>query len=103
MIYYVSHKYGGDTTNIEKARRITHDLQIRYPDNLFLCPLNALDHLAYGEIGYKEELGLCLKLLAVCDALIVSSEISNGVSKEIDFAEANGKEVIYLAERHIGL
>lgn len=34
MMYYVSHEYGGNAQNVEKAKKITHDLQVADPDNL---------------------------------------------------------------------
>jgi hypothetical protein len=39
-------------------------------------------------------------LLSVCDVLIVASEPSKGVQKEIDFARMVGMEVIDLAEKY---
>lgn len=97
MICYVSHEYGGKAENIEKARKITHDLQINDLKNCYICPLTAFSHLGYNEIGYDEEIALCLDLLSVSDILIVASDISEGVKKrEIEFAELVGMEVKYL-------
>ena len=100
MIYYVSHRYGGDIANYERAKQITHDLQTNDLDNSYICPLLAFSHLGYNEIGYDEEMALCVDLLSVSDALIVSSDISKGVQKEIDFAQMVGMEVIDLAEKY---
>ena len=100
MIYYVSHCYGGDVANYEHAKQITHDLQINDPENAYICPLLAFSHLDYGEIGYDEELELCIDILSVADVLIVASDISEGVQKEIDFARLVGMEVIDLAEKY---
>ena len=100
MIIYVSHAYGGKKENYEKAKRITHDLQIENPTHCFICPLISFRHLEYGEIGYDEELELCLDILSVADVLIVASEPSKGVQKEIDFARMVGMEVIDLAEKY---
>ena len=97
---YVSHKFGGDTANIERAKKITHDLQVADLDNCYICPLLAFSHLNYGEIGYEQEMEICLDLLSVCDVLIVASDISDGVQKEIDFARMVGMEVIDLAEKY---
>ena len=99
-LYYVSHRYGGDPANIERAKKITHDLQVADLDNCYICPLLTFSHLKYGEIGYNEELELCLDILSVSDALIVASDISDGVQKEIDFARLVGMEVIDLAEKY---
>ena len=99
-LYYVAHRFGGDPANIERAKKITHDLQVTDLDNCYICPLLAFSHLKYGEIGYDEELELCLDILSVADTLIVAIELSNGVQKEIDFARMVGMEVIDLAEKY---
>ena len=99
-LYYVSHRFGGDPANIERAKKITHDLQVNDLDNCYICPLLTFSHLKYGEIGYDEELELCLDILSVSDVLLVASDISDGVQKEIDFARMVGMEVIDLAEKY---
>ena len=100
MLLYISHKYGGDTSNLERAKKITHDLQVNDPKNCYICPLLAFSHLGYNEIGNDEEMELCIDLLSVSDVLIVASDISEGVQKEIDFARLVGMEVIDLAEKY---
>ena len=100
MLLYISHKYGGDPANIDRAKKITHDLQVNDPENCYICPLTAFSHLGYNEMGYDEEMALCIDLLSVSDVLIVASDISKGVQKEIDFARLVGMEVIDLAEKY---
>ena len=97
---YVSHKFGGDPANMERAKKITHDLQVNDPENCYICPLMAFSHLEYNEMGYDEEMELCIDLLSVADVLIVASDVSDGVQKEIDFAQMVGMEVIDLAEKY---
>ena len=98
MLIFVSHRYGGDKENIEKAKKITHDLQVKDLANCYICPLLTFSHLEYGEIGYENELELCLDILSSCDRLIVASEISKGVRMEIDFAKLVKMEVMTLDE-----
>ena len=98
MLIFVSHRYGGDKNNIEKAKKITHDLQVKDLANCYICPLLTFSHLEYGEIGYDDEMELCLDLLMACDRLIVASEISKGVQAEIDFAKLVKMEVMRLNE-----
>ena len=100
MILYISHKYGGDPANIERAKKITHDLQMNDHENCYICPLMAFSHLVYNEMGYDEEMALCIDLLSVSDVLMITSDISDGVQKEIDFAKMVGMEVIDLAEKY---
>ena len=97
---YVSHKFGGNPANMERAKKITHDLQVADHENCYICPLMAFSHLGYNEIGNDEEMELCIDLLSVSDVLIVASDISDGVQKEIDFARMVGMEVIDLAEKY---
>ena len=98
MLIFVSHCYGGDKTNIEKAKKIIHDLQVKDLANCYICPLLTFSHLKYDEIGYENELELCLDILQNCDKLIVASEISKGVQTEIDFANLVKMEVMRIDE-----
>ena len=96
MMIYISHCYQGNADNMERAKQITHDLQVADPDNCYICPLTAFSHLQYGEMGYDAEMELCFDLLSVCDKLIVASIPSEGVRREIEFARMVGMEVEYL-------
>ena len=96
MMYYVSHKFVGKPENLERAKRITHDLQIKDTENCYICPLLAFSYLGYNEIGYEEEMALCEDLLILCDKLIVASDVSEGVKREIDLAEKCKMEIEYL-------
>ena len=96
MLIYIAHMHGGNRENIERARKITHDLQVNDLDNSYICPLLLFSHLRYGEIGYEAEMNLCLDILSSCDKLIVASNISKGVAREIEFANLVGMEVEYL-------
>lgn len=98
MIFYVAHKHGGKEENIERAKQITHDLQVNDLQNSYICPLLLFSHLRYGEIGYEAEMELCLDILSNCDKLIVASDLSKGVCLEIDFANLVGMEVEYLED-----
>ena len=60
----------------------------------------AFSYLQYNEMGYDEEMALCIDLLSVSDVLIVASDVSEGVQKEIDFARLVGMEVIDLADKY---
>ena len=96
MLIYIAHCFGNDKNNIEKAKKITHDLQVKDLANCYICPLLTFSHLEYGEIGYDAEMELCLDILSDCEKLIVASEISKGVQAEIDFAKLVGMEIQYI-------
>lgn len=98
MMYYVAHAHGGKPENIERAKKITHDLQVNDLANTYICPLMLFSHLRYGEVGYEAEMELCLDILSNCDKLIVASAITKGVGQEIDFANLVGMEVEFLED-----
>ena len=98
MLYYVAHKYGGDPLNVEKAKKITRNLQMNDLENCYICPLSMFSHINYNEIGYEQELQLCFDVLTRCDVLLVASEISNGVKQEMEVAEKHNIKVVHLAE-----
>ena len=98
MLIYIAHMHGGKPENVERAKQITHDLQVADLENSYICPLLLFSHLRYGEIGYDAEMDLCIDILSSCDKLIVASDISKGVAREIDFANLVGMEVEYLEE-----
>ena len=100
MLMYLAHKYQGKQKNIKRVKKIAHDLQMENPAHCVVCPLLNFSCLGYGEIGYEHEMEICLDLLSVCDVLIVASDISDGVQKEIDFAKMVGMEVIDIAEKY---
>ena len=100
MLLYLAHKYQGKRENMDRAKKIAHDLQIENPTHCVVCPLLNFSCLGYGEIGHEQEMEICLDLLSACDALIVASDVSEGGQKEIDFAKMVGMEVIDLAEKY---
>ena len=100
MLLYLAHKYQGKQENVERAKKIAHDLQMENPTQCVVCPLLNFSSLDYGEIGYEQEMEICLDLLSACDVLIVASDASDGVREEIDFARMVGMEVIDLAEKY---
>ena len=95
---YVSHAYGGKIENLERAKKITHDLQVNDLENCYICPLLAFSNLAYGEVGYEQEMQLCEDLLVLCDKLVVASNLSKGVEREITLAEKCNMEIEYLED-----
>ena len=98
MTIYVSHIFQGKPENLERAKKITHDLQANDLENCYICPLLAFSHLGYNEIGYEEEMALCEDLIVLCDKLVVASDLSRGVEREITLAEKCDMEIEYLED-----
>ena len=100
MLIYVAHKYQGNKANLQHAIEITRDLQKNDLANCYICPLITFSYLDYGELGFDDELALCLDILSVCDLLLITSDVSKGVQMEVDFAKLVGMEVQYLETQH---
>ena len=98
MIIYIAHCFEGKKENLEKAKKIAHDLATNDLCNCYVCPILNFSYWEYGEVGFDHELEACLDLLMCADRLIVASEISEGVRKEIDFAKLVKMEVLRLDE-----
>ena len=96
MIIYVAHKANGEKVNIERAKKILCELQANDLDNTYICPLTALVHIWGTDISYQDEMELRLDLLSVSDVLLVASEITETVQREIDFANEIHMEVRWL-------
>ena len=95
---YIAHKYDGDKNNIEKVGEIARKLQIEHPENSYFSPLHNFSFLNYDDISYEQMVEICIDWLSECDRLIVASDISKGVAREIDFANLVGMEVEYLED-----
>ena len=95
---YIAHKYQGNKKNIEKVGKIAKKLQIEHPENSYFSPLHNFSFLDYDDISYEQMLEICIDWLSECDRLIVASDLSKGVCREIDFANLVGMEVQFLED-----
>ena len=96
MMIYVAQRYGGSAENLKQARKITHALAVDDTKNTYICPLLALSHLGHKEIDREDEIEQRLDILTCCEMLIVASEPSGIMRREIDLARRLGMEVHYL-------
>ena len=94
MLIYCAHKFGNDPQNREIAEKLIEKLQLEDGDNCYISPIHAFGHL-YTKIPYEDGMELCFDLLTACDKLLVLSDESEGVRREIDMARLLGIEVGY--------
>lgn len=97
MLIYCSHKYGGNEENKAKAERKILELQKADTENTYISPIHAFG-FSYNEFDYDTGMKMCLELLDKCDRLIVLSEESEGVLREISRANKNETPIIWLKE-----
>ena len=98
MLIYIAHKFSGDKTNIEKAKKITYDLQSKDLANCYLCSSFIFPHLEYSDIDFDTKMELHLDILQNCEKMIIMGEIDEYVRAEIDFAKLVKMEVMRLDE-----
>lgn len=87
---YISHDFCGDNKNKQRIKDIVKVLTQIYPDKIFISPIHAFGFLyedLYENVEQQQLLNMCLKLLSVCDNMIVCDnyEDSINVQSEIDF------------------
>lgn len=97
MLIYCAHKYGGDEKNKSRVETLLKNIQKNIPEHTFISPIHAFGFM-YHYLSYDEGMDLCLSLLSKCDALLVLSEESEGVRREIDFAIKNRKHIYFAKE-----
>lgn len=98
MLIYVASRYVKNNESIERAKKITNELQVKDLANCYINPLLAFSHLGCREIDYDAEIELRLDLLSLADRLIIADKVSEGLRVEIDFAKLVKMEVMRLEE-----
>ena len=103
--YYVSHPFTGfdyeQEANRQEAREITAWLKKRYPDYIFINPLDAFQYAELvPEWSYNAILSQCLELLKDCDGIVLTGDWfnSNGCQKEKQMAERLDLDIWYLED-----
>ena len=98
MTVFVAHEH----TEISaiRSQKIVLQLQYENPTHCFIPASIAFEHLYNGDFSQDEIFDIERDLLCNCDQLLVVSEISPIIQREIDFARMVGMEVIDLAEKY---
>lgn len=95
MLIYCCHKYSGKEENKAEAERKIKRLQADDLENTYISPIHALGYM-YDTVSYDDGMELCYDLLMACDKVIVLSEISEGVKREVEMAKRLNMEVEYI-------
>ena len=98
MLIYCAHCYGGKSKNKALVEAKIKILQKRQPDCTFVSPIHAFGFM-YNTLSYDEGMKLCFSLLSKCDALLVLSEESEGVKREIEYAKQHCKPILWLPQK----
>lgn len=95
MLIYCSHCYGGEEKNKLLVETKIKKLQLQNEEHTFVSPIHTFGFMYYS-LSYDKGMDLCLSLLSKCDALIVLSEESEGVRREIEYAKRHAMPIIWL-------
>ena len=98
MTVFVAHDQTYESTI--RSKKIVLQLQYENPAHCFIPASIAFEHLYNGDFSQDEIFDIECDLLCNCDQLLVVSEISPIIQREIDFAQMVGMEVIDLAEKY---
>ena len=98
MTVFVAHQQSEDSSI--RASKIITQLQLENPTHCFIPATLAFEHLYNGDFSKGDIFEIEADLLSNCDQLLIVSDISPIMQKEIEFARMVGMEVIDLADKY---
>ena len=98
MTVFVAHCQNEESTI--RSQKIVLQLQMENPTHCFIPATIAFEHLYNGDFSQDEIFDIECDLLCNCDQMLIVSDISPIIQREIDFARMVGMEVIDLAEKY---
>lgn len=93
---YVSHPYtGNENFNLNESIKICAELARKFPEEVFVNPLAALQHNVIANTSYDNCLDQCIELLSHCFGIIMTGnwKESRGCMVEYNFARDNGTRI----------
>ena len=98
MTVFVAHAQTEDSSI--RSQKIVLQLQMENPTHCFIPASIAFEHLYNGDFSQDDIFDIEADLLMNCDQMLIVSDISPIIQREIDFARMVGMEVIDLAEKY---
>ena len=98
MTVFVAHAQTEDSSI--RSQKIVLQLQMENPTHCFIPAAIAFEHLYNGDFSQDDIFDIEADLLMNCDQMLIVSDISPIIQREIDFARMVGMEVIDLAEKY---
>ena len=98
MTVFVAHCQNEESTI--HSQKIVLQLQYENPTHCFIPAAIAFEHLYNGDFSQDDIFDIECDLLCNCDQLLIVSDISPVMRREIDFARMVGMEVVDLAEKY---
>jgi hypothetical protein len=95
---FVAHCQNEESTI--RSQKIVLQLQYENPPHCFIPAAIAFEHLYDGAFTNEEIFDIELDLLMNCDQMLIVSDISPMMRRQIDYCRMVGMEVIDLAEKY---
>ena len=98
MTVFVAHAQTEDSSI--RSQKIVLQLQMENPTHCFIPASIAFEHLYNGDFSQDDIFEIESHLLMNCDQLLIVSDISPIMRRQIEYCQRVGMEVIDLAEKY---
>ena len=98
MTIFVAHKQNDRSTI--RSQKIVLQLQYENPTHCFIPAAIAFEHLYNGDFSQDDIFDIEADLLMNCDQLLIVSDISPIMRRQIDYCRMVGMEVVDLADKY---
>lgn len=98
MTVFVAHAQAEDSSL--RASKIVLQLQIENPTHCFIPAAIAFEHLYNGDFSQDDIFDIEADLLMNCDQMLIVSDISPIMRRQIEYCQRVGMEVVNLAEKY---
>ena len=98
MTVFVAHAQTEESTI--RSQKIVLQLQYENPTHCFIPAAIAFEHLYNSDFSAEDAYNIELDLLMNCDQMLIASDISPIMQRQIDYCRMVGMEVIDLAEKY---
>ena len=98
MTVFVAHEQTEDSS--VRASKIILQLQVENPAHCFIPAAIAFEHLYNRDFSQDDIFDIEADLLMNCDQMLIVSDISPIMQRQIDYCRMVGMEVVDLAEKY---
>ena len=93
---YFSHPFTGhEEENKKRARNYCKELSMAFPNVLFINPLDSFQYMDTGIWTYDQVMKKCLKLMLMCDAVLMAPEWEASRGCHIEYMTAKDKLKVF--------
>ena len=98
MTIFVAHEQNDQSTI--RSQKIALQLQMENPTHCFIPATIAFEHLYNGDFSQDDIFNIEADLLMNCDQMMIVSDVSAIMQRQIDYCRMVGMEVVDLAEKY---